>query len=188
MSLREFIASLADLCRFRRGPEDMPYSPPLLIALLAGCGVLQVLFNVHQGASSRLVTAALLGGLAVIGVVFLLLRGRGKAERFVQAATALAAVYLLFGIVTDALALLLPLKALREQVLAHPEQPPTLAGMQIAVLLVIFALGVWQLCVWIRILRQSLEVPLAGAVLVFLLLLLVDWIIVRLAIAAFGVA
>ncbi|HEX5961200.1 MAG TPA: hypothetical protein VFY97_08135 [Rhodanobacteraceae bacterium] len=183
-----FLASLADLCRFRGGPEDLPYAPRLLVALLVACGVLQALFNLHQGASPALAAAALPGGLAALGMLFLLLRGRGKVERFVQTATSLTAVYLLFGIVTDALALLLPLQAWREQLLAHPEQPPAFTGQQILVLLVIFALGIWQLCIWIRILRRSLDASLAGAILVFLLLLIVDWVVVRLAAAAVGVA
>ncbi len=166
----------------------MPYAPWLLVVLLFACGVLQILFNLRQGASPGMLAAALLGGLAALGVIFQLLRGRGKVERFVQTATALAAVYLLFGIVADVLAMWLPLKALTEQILSHPEQPPTLTGTQTLLLLVIFALGIWQLCVWIRILRRALEVSLAGAVLVFLLLLLVDWIVVRLVMAIIGVA
>lgn len=165
----------------------MPYSPWLLVALLVGCGALQASFNLHQGADPALIAAALLAALAVIGVVFLLLRAGRKSERFVQTATGLAAVYLLFGIVTDGLALLLPLKALGEEILAHPEQPPALSGAQILVLLVIFVLGVWQLCVWIRVLRRALDATLAAAVLVFLLLLVVDWIILRLAVAVIGV-
>ncbi len=166
----------------------MPYAPRLLAGLLVASGVLQVLFNLRQGATPGMLAAGVLGSAAVLGMVYQLLRGRGKAERFVQAATALSAVYLLFGVVADALAMGLPLKALTEQILAHPEQPPTLSGGQTLLLLVIFLLGTWQLCVWIRILRRSLEVSLAGAVLVFLMLLFVDWIVVRLVMAIIGVA
>ncbi|TAN06926.1 MAG: hypothetical protein EPN36_03145 [Rhodanobacteraceae bacterium] len=183
-----FLASLVDLCRFRRGPEDMPYAPPLLIGLLVACCVLQVLFNLHQGANPRLMAAALLAGLAAIGMLFLLLRGRGKSARFVQTLTALAAVYLLFGIVTDGLALALPLKAWREKLLAHPEQLPVIAGNQILIVLVIVALGVWQLCISIHVLRRALDTPLAGAILAFLLLFIVDWIAASLLTAALGLA
>jgi hypothetical protein len=186
--LSAFLASLFDLCRFRRGPEDMPYSPRLLVALLAACGVLQVLFNLRQGASPQMLVAGILAGAAALGVIHPLLRGRGKAERFVQTAIALASVYLLFGIVADALAMGLPLKALTEQILAHPEQPPALTAGQTLLLLAIFLLGIWQLCVWVRILRRSLDVSLAGAVLVFLMLLFVDWIVVQLVMAIIGVA
>jgi hypothetical protein len=182
------LASLIDLCRFRRGPEDVPYSPRVLVALLIAGGVLEAAFNLHNGAKPALVAAALVGSLAVVGVVFLLLRSRAKAARFVQTMTALAAVYLAFGLVIDALALTLPLRALREEILQHPGRPPVLSGANVLVLLAVFALGVWQLCVWVRVLRRSLEVSLAGAVLGFLLLLLVDWVVTGLVAAAVGVA
>lgn len=188
MSLPAFFASLSGLCRFRRGPEDLPYAPRLLVALLVGCGLLDVLFGWYQGANAGMLAAALLGELAVLGVVFAVLRGRGKSERFVQTVTGLAAIYLLFGIVTDALALSLPLKVLREQFFAHPEQPPTLTGGQTVVVLLVSALGIWQLCVWVRILRLALEVPLVGAVLVFLLLLFVNWLVTGMFVAAMGAA
>ncbi|TAN08346.1 MAG: hypothetical protein EPN38_02370 [Rhodanobacteraceae bacterium] len=182
------LTSLIDLCRFRRGPEDVPYAPRALIALLIAAGTLQVAFNLHNGARPGLVAAAVAGSLAVVGGVFVLLRSRDKSARFVQTLTALAAVYLVFGIVTDALALFLPLRALREEILQHPGHPPALTGANVLVLMAVFALGVWQLCVWIRILRRALEVSLAGAVLGFLLLLLVDWVVTGLAAAAIGAA
>lgn len=188
MSLRALLASVADLCRFRRGPEDVPYTPYWLVGLLIAGGVLQALFNLHNGATPRMVAAALVGSLAVVGVVYGLLRNRGKAARFVQTMTALAAVYLLFAIVTDALALGLPLRALRDELLKHPGQPPVLTGANMAILFAVFVLGVWQLCVWVRVLRRSLETSLPGAVLVFLLLLLSDWVVTGLVAAALGVA
>ncbi|MGH8152775.1 MAG: hypothetical protein ACREPF_08595 [Rhodanobacteraceae bacterium] len=188
MSLPAFFASLADLCRFRRGPEDMPYVPRLLVALLIGCGVLQVLFGWYHGARAAPLAAALLGGLAVVGVVFLLLRGRGRTERFMQTATALAAVYLVFGIVADALALLLPLDKLYERFVAHPAHPPTLTSGQALVALAVIALAIWQWCVWVRILRRALEVSIAGAVALLVLLALVNWIVAGIAVAIIGAA
>lgn len=183
-----FFAILIDLCRFRRGPEDVPYSPRLLVALLIGCGVLQVLFGWSHHARPAALAAALLGGLAVIGVVFLVLRARDKALRFVQTTTALAAVYLLFGVVMDALAMLLPLDALYEQIITHPGHPPTLTPAQTLVALVVFGLGVWQWCVWIGILRRALEISRAGGVLVFILVVLVDLIVGSVAAAVIGAA
>ncbi|MGH8124469.1 MAG: hypothetical protein ACREPK_01285 [Rhodanobacteraceae bacterium] len=169
-----FFASLRDTCRFRRGPEDMPYSPLLLIALLVGCAAMQVGFNLDDGARPALAASSIIGGLAAIGVVSLLLRGRGKPERFVQTTTSLAAVYLLFGLVNNLLTLLLPLKALREQLMSHPAHMPALTGTQTLVVFVIAALEIWQLCVWIGTLRRALDVTVAGGVLVFLLLVLVN--------------
>lgn len=166
----------------------MPYSPRLLIALLIACGVLQVGFNLHDGLAPALVAGSIIGGLAIVNTVFLLLRARGKSERFVQTMTTLAVVYLLFDIVTNLLTLLLPMQELREQWLAHPGHVPSLTGSQTLVLLVIAALGVWQLCVWIGTLRRALEIPLAGGVLVFLLLVFVNLIVTAAVVSLIGVA
>lgn len=183
-----FLASVRDLCLFRGGPEDMPYSPRLLIALLVVCGALQAAFNLHDGVEPALVAGSILGGLAMIWTVFLLLRGRDKSGRFVQSTTALATVYLLFDVVTNLLTLLLPMKELREQWPFQPGHAPSLTGGQALVLLLIVALGIWQLCIWISTLRRALEIPVAGGVLVFLLLVFVNLIVAAVVAAAIGVA
>lgn len=168
-----FLATLIELCRFRRGPEDMPWSMRLLAALLVGCALLQAWFSHEAGAELSQLIATWAGGLAVMGALLLLLRGRGRPERFVQTATALAAVYLVFGILINAAALLLPRAALRAA-LAHPTEAPTLTGGETLALFAILVLSIWQLCVWIRVLRRALEVPLAGAILTFMGLFVVN--------------
>ena len=162
----------------------MPYAPPLLVALLVACGVLQVGFDLYNGAKPGVVGAALLGGLAVLGVVFLLLRGRGKPERFVQTTTALAAVYVLFDAAVFPLTLLIPLK----KILAHPIQPLALSGGQTLAMLAIGVLGVWQLCAWVGILRRALEIPVAGGLLVLILLACVNVIVIALTANLVGAA
>ena len=188
MTLPSFLAVLLGICRFRRGPEDMPYSPSLLIVLLVGCGALQFGFNMYNGAAPAVAGALLVGGLAFIGALYLLLRGRGQSLRFVQTTTALAAVYLLFGVVIDAAISAFSLAALSEEVLKHPGQPPELTALQALVSLGLVALAIWQFCVLVGILRRALELPVAGAVLVFLLLFLVDWFFASLVVSAMGVA
>lgn len=187
MTLRSFFAVLLGICRFRRGPEDMPYSLPLLIALLIACGALQVYFNIYNGAAPGVAVAVLVGGVALIGALYLLLRGRGKALRFVQTMTALAAVYLLFGVVIDALISGLSLAALSKQVIEHPDHPPALTTLQTLVIPGVVALVIWQFCVFVGIVRRALEIPIAGAVLVLLLLFLVDWFVASLVASAMGV-
>ena len=145
----------------------MPYEPPLLVALLAASAVLLVVFGLHDGVKPALVAGSVVGGLADVWLLSVMLRGRGKRERFVQTATALAAVYLLFGLAKNLLTLLLPVQQWREQFLAHPGQLPELTGNQTLLALLVTVLGIWQLCVWISTLRRALEIPLAGGVLVF---------------------
>lgn len=188
MTLPEFLTSLRDTCLFRRGPEDMPYSPLLLVALLVACAAMQVGFNLDDGAGPAVVAGSIIGGLAAIGMVWLLLRGRGKPERFVQTTTSLAAVYLLFGLAGNLLALLLPLKALREQLVSHPAHMPALTGTQTLVVLVVAALEIWQLCIWIGTLRRALDFTVAGGVLVFLLLVFVNLLVTAVIASVAGAA
>lgn len=165
----------------------MPYSPLLLIVLLIACGALQVGFNLYNAAAPGMVAAVLIGGLGGIGALYLLLRGRGRSLRFVQTMTALAAVYLLFGVVIDALISGLSLAALSEQVLKHPGHPPTLTALQTLTIPGVVALVIWQFCVFVGIVRRALEISVAGAVLVLLLLFVVDWFVASLAATVLGV-
>jgi hypothetical protein len=75
---------------------------------------------------------------------------------------------------------------LRKQLTSQPPHLPDLSGTQTVVMVVIAALGIWQLCLWIGILRRSLEIPVAGGVLVFLLLVFVN--LVATAVAASVIA
>lgn len=188
MILREALASLRDICLFRRGPEDVPYSRPLLISLLVACGALQVAFNLHDGVRLPLIAGAVVGGLAMVWLLFLLLRGSGKPERFVQTTSALAAVYLLFGLAKNLLTLLLPVKAWQQQMMADPAHLPEVTGQQAPIMLAIAALVIWQFCAWVGVLRRALEIPVAGGVLVFLLLLFVNVIVAALTAGVIGVA
>lgn len=186
--LHAFFASLRDISLFRRGPEDMPYSPRLLVALLVACGAMQVAFNLHDGVKPGVIAGAIMGGLAMVWLVFLLLRGAGKPERFVQATSALAAVYLLFGLAKNLLTLLLPVRAWQQQMMAQPAHLPEVTGHQTPVMLAIAALVIWQFCVWVGVLRRALEIPAAGGVLVFLLLLFVNVIVAAVVAGMIGVA
>lgn len=183
MSLRGYFSGLYGLSRFRGGPEDMPYAPRLLLALLAGCVAVQAAFEVHYGAGPAIAVAVVAGWLAVLGLLRTILRGRGKAERFVQTAIALASVTLLFNVIVYPLALLLPLK----EIMAHPGATDiAFTGMQTLAMLVIGALSIWELCLWVGSLRRALEVSLAGAVLVFLLLLVANRLVAGVFAAGLG--
>lgn len=179
---------MRDLCLFRRGPEDMPYAPALLVALLLGCVLVMVGLGLHDGKPPAVIAGAIAGGLVQLGLVFLMLRGRGLRARFVQAATALAVVTLLFDLVAGTLSLLLPVKAWREQFLANPSQIPQPAGSQATLALLVVLLSLWQLCVWVSILRRSLEIPLAGSILVVMGLFFAYAVVVVLAASLAGVA
>lgn len=172
-----FLANLRDLCLFRRGPEDMPYSPPLLAVLLVACAALMAWFNLHNGATPRVAAAGLAGAAGMVGALYGVMRARGKPERFVQMLTALAGVYLLLGLVADLLVIRIDLPALVKQMLEHPDHPPLLGGLQTLLLLGFSVLGFWQFFASAGIVRRAIEVSLPGALLILFVLVVADWFV-----------
>jgi hypothetical protein len=183
--LLAFLSSIRDLCLFRCGPEDLPYSPALLIALLAASVVIEGLFDAYRGVQPLLIPVALAGTLATLGTLLLVLRGRRKPERFMQTALALVATSLLFELIVLPLSLLVMPFA---QAAAHATSPPNPTQAQALALLAMFMFAIWQICISVNILRRALEVPIVGGVLVLLLLVCVNWIVVSLGAHLIGVA
>lgn len=167
MSPTGFLASLRDICLFRRGPEDMPYAPGLLVALLVASAVLAALYDLRlRGVAAATVVASVVGTLATLGVLYELLRWRGKRERFVQAALALTATSFLFQLVAMPLLLVIPIAAPG----AAPLKPEDVTGWQMLAAFVMLLVAIWQACISVSILRRALEVPVAGGVLALLAL------------------
>jgi len=170
------LARVRDLCLFRAGPQDLPYSPRGVVALLVAGAALEAFFDLHQGSGFAVVVAANLGTLVGLGLLHTMLRWRGKAERFVQTALALLATGLLFEI------LVLPLLLY----VGHPVDPAAVTGAQLLAALLLFLLLLWQAGISSQILRRALEIPLAGGVLALFALGLADVCATVLLAAAFG--
>ncbi|HJP97590.1 MAG TPA: YIP1 family protein [Rhodanobacteraceae bacterium] len=185
MNLLAFLASTRDLCLFRRGPEDMPYSPQLLVGLLVASALFASLFDVQlRDARVAVVLASVLGTLATLYVLYGLLRLRGKAERFVQTALALVATSFLFELIAMPLLLLVPLPAAGTQTL----KPGDVSGAQMLAAFAVFAFAIWQVCISVSILRRGMDVPVAGGVLVLLLLACTNFIVAAVCSYLFGMA
>ncbi|MEA3221119.1 hypothetical protein [Immundisolibacter sp.] len=137
---------VGDLLRLRRGPQDVPYSPTLLLLALIPYALLSSALAAFAMPASRALLygpteAALLAVLVYVSVAV-----RRRPARYVQTLTAL----LLVGVVFNALSL--PLTAL-----ARPEN-----GLG----LLILALVAWSFAVSVHILRLALDLPVPGSVLV----------------------
>lgn len=170
------LGRVRDLCLFRAGPQDLPYSPRAVIALLIAGAVLETFWDFHQGGGVATVIAANLGALAALGALHAMLRWRGSPERFVQTALALLSTGLLFEV------LVLPLLLY----VGHPLKPEQVGGAQLLAALVVFILLLWQIGISVRILRGALQVPLPGAILALFALGFTDVIAAVLFAAAFG--
>jgi hypothetical protein len=143
---RALSALIGDLLRLRRGPQDVPYSPTLLLLALLpyallGSGLAAFVMPAQQALLYGLAETALLAVL-----VYAVLALRRRPARFVQTLTAL----LLVGVVFNALSL--PLTAL-----ARPEN-----GLGLLILLLVG----WSFAVSVHILRQALDIPVPASVLV----------------------
>lgn len=150
------LSLLVDLCRLRRGPQDLPYSPVLtrnLVVLGLVCDLIYVAALEVRDPLPRV----LLGLAMTLLVPWLLLVSRGRRERYAQTLGALAGTGVLFTL------LFLPV-ALWAQQHAPPAAAETLTREQVAAGWMVLGLLGWRLAVNGHILRQALDVPRAAGV------------------------
>lgn len=159
-----------DLLLLRRGPQEVPHSPGLLAtALLATMAIDAVTgrMQVPGGVPFGLVAFS---ALALIGLPAVALRFAGRAERWMQTATALALTSVVFKLL--AVPLLMGIGKL-------PEQPAAMAPHQTLLGLGALLLVVAQTVVKGHVFRHALEVPLRGGV-----LLAISFVVIELVLAA----
>lgn len=146
-----------DIVMFRRGPEDLPVSPTLLLLTIAA----NVLLGLALSSALPLpehdrISVAVVGALFLCAWYWALLRLAGKPERFLQTATAI------FGFQT----VLLP--AFMAVRMMYPEQP-TIESIPLPVFLVGIGLELWTLAINSRIVRSATQWSIFAAVAVVLL-------------------
>lgn len=151
------LTCLRDICLFRAGPQDLPFSPTLalrLSAVLLGLGVVGSWVQGVPAAELPLRLALVL--VFLVGPPWLLLRLRGREPRFVQTLSALAGVGVLYNIV--ALPLVQALAG-RGDALGQDPGLALLAWM-------LLALTLWRVLVAGHIWRHALDLrPGVGAML-----------------------
>ena len=159
-----FVFLIRDICLLRRGPQDLPYSVSLLVAVAAACVVLQLGIAVVRSAPlDGVLAGALLEMMFTLGALNIILTLRGLRNRFVQSATALLGCTLAFILLNVPILLLIG-------------EPPTtveqLTSLQMLLVLVSLPLVVWKVLVDAHIFRHSFNVPFLSGIVIALL-----WII-----------
>ncbi len=137
------LQTLTGICIFQNGPQDLPYSPRALTALIAASATLTLVGATNlpePEAVGRKVVVATAFSLAFL---YSLLYLRGLRPRFVQSAMAWLGTDTILGL--PMVALTLPIAA------QGPEQAP---GAATGILL----LWGWQLLILGHILRHTLEI------------------------------
>jgi len=144
------LTCLRDICLFRAGPQDLPFSPVLAVrlsALLIGLGVVGAWVQGVPDHQWPLRLGLML--VFLVGPPWLLLRLRGRASRFVQTLSAMAGVGVLYNVL--ALPLLMALAGGGEAIGRDP-------GL-VLVAWVLLALTLWRVLVAGHVWRHALDLP-----------------------------
>lgn len=141
-----------DLARLRRGPQDLPYSPALLgvMALLSvTIGTLngRELFGGFQPALG----ANLVDLVLSLGLLWVLLRTKNRAARWLQSATAFLGLGVLAGLI-----------------MLVVRTPADAMGIVQFAILIDLVVAIWLHVALGNVLRNALEVPLLAGVLIVL--------------------
>jgi hypothetical protein len=149
------------MLRLRGGPENLPSSWPLMVFLLSVYLVQNLITGQQlddQNAAAKSLFAICLQTVVLTG----LLIWRKHPERFAQTMSALAAMGIVFNVVTWAL--------------LSMSDPTT---NQRALAMVWFAVFIWSLFVDAHIYRNSLSVPFAIGMLVTVLMLASSYVLIE---------
>jgi hypothetical protein len=168
--MSQLLTLLWDICRLRRGPQDLPYSPRLLLVVAAVSLGVQLAIASVLGMQQDTLGPGMLSLALNLGALYLLLNLRGKQSRFMQTALAMLSCALLFTLLSVPIVLLVG---------ERPPLPEQISPLQALLGLISLPLLVWKIMVDAHILRHSLDVPfLAGVVIAVL------WLIAELALGA----
>ena len=162
---------LRDVIALRRGPQDAPHSPRLLLTLCALTLLLQLAIARVLNVEGETLGAGVVALAFNLGLLYLLLSLRKLGNRFVQAALTLLGVAMLFQLLS------LPI------VLLAGGHPPSagdhLTPLQVLLGLVSLPILIWKLIVDAHILRHSLNLPFISG-----MVIAVCWIIAELILGA----
>jgi len=122
---------LRDVIQLRRGPQDAPHSPGLLVALCAASLVLQLAIARLLKVEGETLGAGILALAFNLGLLYLLLSVRKLSNRFVQAAFTLLGVAIVFQLLS--LPIVIWKLIVDAHVLRHSLDLPFLSGLVIAV-------------------------------------------------------
>jgi hypothetical protein len=159
------LRQLIEICLLRRGPQDLPWSPPAVALVTALLLALQLAFAVHfESPPAALAARVVVTLVLLLGATLALLRFRGMENRAAQTLLALAGMSLLFALV------MMPLAIVLRPYLGDENPPPSMMLFALAAVFAFF----WKLRVEAAIWRQALEIPVPAAYLLTLALVLAE--------------
>lgn len=165
------VSTLLGLCLLRGGPQDLPYSPALLILCLLAYGALGVQMARLGLPAVEPLTFSVIDIALLLGFVWFILSFKGLYSRFNQAATALAGTGALMGLIAWVLL------SWQTQLLNQH------ASISLVSLLLLAHL-VWHLAIIAGIVRHTLSITLTWAWGVTLVYFFIYMVIIRLVMVA----
>jgi hypothetical protein len=161
------VARVLDLCRLRGDPQDLPYSPALLVRLLVVATALDGLAGSILGEAGDGLLHSLLANVVVFGLCGVALAIRGLGNRYVQTAIALAGSGIVVSLAQlPIIALIVPIVAPAPGAAAVAIDPAQ-ALLRWAWL----ATLAWQVLVYAHIMRLAMDSRFG-----FALLLVATWL------------
>ncbi len=160
--------SVADLCRFRGSPQDLPWSPALLGLLIVAGTLLDLQSGAVFGGAGDALAHSLLSTGVVLALCWIALSICGLRNRFMQTATALFACSLVFSLLQWPIALWIAPPATG----AAAGEVRALPPLQLLLRWMLLAVFIWQIAVDAQIMRKALDASLALAV-----ALMVSWVL-----------
>lgn len=182
--MSSLLAVLRDMLILRRGPQDLPYSLPLLVvAAVASVLLSQWAASLAPQVAESLLLRVVATLLLHMGLLYVLLNAVQRQARFVQTASA----FLLVDVLFTAIALPLLPTVLALMPIGKPPgtavPPEAMTGAAALASLLFIAVGIWRIAVDAHILRQALEIRLLAALLINVALLFAGNIVI---VALFG--
>lgn len=150
MSFANLLATVIDLCRFRGGPQEIPYRPQLLVGLLIASIALDLGSAQIIGIGEAALARSLFSTTLMLSLCWLALRICGFASRYIQTASALVACSMVFSI------LILPLAWLFGDA---PQDQSAVSPMQAMVAWLGLLVLVWKISVDGFVLRHAINAP-----------------------------
>lgn len=149
-ALARLVEIVVGICRFRGGPQDLPFSSRLLIALI-GAAVLTDYGSGHLlGFDDTLLARSLLSMSLLLALCWTALSIRSLGNRYVQTATALVSCSMAFSL------LILPLAWF----FGNPQgNDVTLSPVQVTIVWLGLGLLIWKVAVDAHIVRQAIDAP-----------------------------
>ncbi|MDM8567766.1 hypothetical protein QUF74_19230 [Candidatus Halobeggiatoa sp. HSG11] len=169
--LTTIILAFFDICRLRSGPQDLPTSKIFLVITLIFYTIIGFILPLIQISLTTAILSAIVDTALLVILVGSLLYFASHSARIIQTLTALAGTNALFGIPVISLFLV------NRNNFTNEEFVQNISNIDFMLLLLFYAVIMWNFIVYSHILRNSLEIPMVASLTLTILISLLTFTI-----------